>query len=276
MKLLKQYDYNKLFLSAVQYDTNEKITAYFKGRYNEVKEFNSLVLFINGIYKAYSYYSSQFREIYVKKLNEYHLMCNEFPGKEYEEPDINDCGLFYLEAYLEDGIAVHYHHYDIERIKQGFDEFVKQVKAIEEQSAYKKPMEKNKPPKKFNCTLNLEQIEILANYINEAHLFCNSINKETLQAVFDCTLKEPLSVNNNRLLAYFFDQLKATGRVVDGKKQYMVDNEKWQSVAEENKLFLSENGKLIKAIDLSSALSQIKAYGNPKGYDKIDDGIKAI
>jgi hypothetical protein len=120
--------------------------------------------------------------------------------------------------------------------------------------------------KGFQCNLMIQQLEKLCIVINKIHLFKVEINTEILQSVFECTLKEPLQTNNNRLLAYLFSSMDNNA---------FIDRE-WQSTIEKRKLFKSIKGKFITAGDLATAKKQYSDLGNPKGFEEIDKAISEI
>ena len=103
-----------------------------------------------------------------------------------------------------------------------------------------------KPRKSFGGNFNDEQIEILTKCANELAIFTQTISKETMKAVFACELDKPLQLNNNTLLAWFFDTL-LDRKLIRGD---------WKKISEDKKLFTSINGTLIKSSNLSSALSE--------------------
>ncbi len=208
-----------------------------------LNEFKLLGLSIENGYKAMQYYYNEL----CKKRDE---MDSIFEGKCFKDKDneyftiINKMGALYFK--------MSYKRFE-ERKEMYFPDKVISTNKAET----------------FDCKLSPEQIKKLTPDLNRANLFYNEIEFETLQALFDCSLKDALKVNNNRLLAYFFMCLAA--------KSIIKDN--WQSTIEKNNLFLSKNDKPIKAGDLSASKSQTenKQFGkNPKGYEIIDEALKEI
>ncbi len=125
-----------------------------------------------------------------------------------------------------------------------------------------KPVEKDS----FRANLNDEQLEILVECCNVARIFSNSIDKEILSDIFNCTLTSSLIVKNNRLLAYFFSGLD--------DRSYITHQ--WQSIIDKFGLFLSSRKhKHLKQSDLSTANSEIK-YSLPKGSEIIDKYLKEL
>ncbi len=157
MKLLEQNDYTQLFFRAIQYDTREKITAYFKGKYNEEKECNPLELFIDGVNKAYNGFSGQFQQILHDEKRTYYLLCSKFP--DYKKPDINEHKLPCIN--IDKTYIGHYTNLDIERIKEGFDEFVRAERSKEYPKIEKLDLD------------SLEHSDIVAGYYENNWKFSN-------------------------------------------------------------------------------------------------------
>jgi len=105
-------------------------------------------------------------------------------------------------------------------------------------------------------TGQLEKLFVLFN----KWIFIDFVKLSTFTNLLDCKLLEgSLKVKNNRLLAYTFDQLSREG--------YFASN--WQYVIENNELFCSSKGKILKARDLSAALNKVNEAINDakKGKD---------
>lgn len=82
----------------------------------------------------------------------------------------------------------------------------------------------------FEHSLNDQQIDSLVDGVNEVRMFKGGdVTFEQLKAIFDCLPITPLRSSNNRLLAFFFDQLSNHSYIA----------EKWQSAIYKNNLFLS-------------------------------------
>ena len=146
--------------------------------------------------------------------------------------------------------------------------------AIQEQTLPKEKKEstENKPVKivgkisPFKSVLTPKEINLLADCINEAHVFTTTINAKILTDFFNCKLDGVLKVNNTRLFAYLMMQL--------GCYNYIVYE--WQSVIANNKLILGKRkGEPLTRTDLSSATDQAKSI-YPKGYEIIDKYIKQL
>lgn len=118
----------------------------------------------------------------------------------------------------------------------------------------------------FDSKLNAEQIKAIVPYLNLAGLFENPIDEPTLMNLFNGSLESPLKLNNNRLLAYFFNELK--------EKKMITKN--WQTAAERTNSFLSSSGKAIVKTDLAQALKESNCNGNPKNSEHIDKAISQL
>jgi hypothetical protein len=82
----------------------------------------------------------------------------------------------------------------------------------------------------FEHSLNDQQINSLVDCVNEVRMFKGGeVTFEQLKSIFDCQPIAPLRSSNNRLLAFFFDQLSNHSYIT----------EKWQSAIYKNNLFLS-------------------------------------
>lgn len=110
-------------------------------------------------------------------------------------------------------------------------------------------VEKTAPPvatmeNPFESVLNDEQVEYLAECINEVKMFNASVSADDLSAIFACKPNTILKSKNNRYVAYFFAGL--------GYRELITSN--WQSVIGNNKLFISsQKDSFLNQSDLSSA-----------------------
>ncbi|MDH6356358.1 hypothetical protein [Parabacteroides sp. PF5-9] len=133
----------------------------------------------------------------------------------------------------------------------------------QEEVSSKKVVGKENP---FNCTLNKSEIRLLADCVNEAHIFTTEITPQILEDFFYCQLTGALKSTNNRLLAYFMMKLSA--------HEYITYE--WQSVVANNNLVLAPmKEKYLNASDLSTANDNIK-YISPKKSEVIDKFIKQL
>ena len=136
-------------------------------------------------------------------------------------------------------------------------------KQIEDDYNTKQVVGKENP---FNCTLNKSEIRLLADCVNEAHIFTTEITPQILEDFFYCQLTGALKSTNNRLLAYFMMKLSA--------HEYITYE--WQSVVANNNLVLAPmKEKYLNASDLSTANDNIK-YISPKKSEIIDKFIKQL
>lgn len=99
----------------------------------------------------------------------------------------------------------------------------------------------------FEYSLNDQQIESLVDCVNEVRMFKDAeVTFEQLKSIFDCHPITPLRSSNNRLLAFFFDQLSNHSYIT----------EKWQSVIYKNDLFLSpQKDSSVNQTDISTAVN---------------------
>ncbi|MDR2915451.1 MAG: hypothetical protein LBV74_11565 [Tannerella sp.] len=118
----------------------------------------------------------------------------------------------------------------------------------------------------FNCKLNGKEIRLLADCVNEAHIFTTEITPQILEDFFYCRLSGALKSKNNRLLAYFMVELNM--------RRYITNE--WQSVIANNNLILAPmKEKYLNASDLSTACDNIR-YISPKNSEIIDKYIKQL
>lgn len=140
---------------------------------------------------------------------------------------------------------------------------VEEPKEKEEDTPSPKIVGKDNP---FNCKLDDEAIRILADCVNDAHVFTTEITPKILKDFFDCHLDGALKSDNNRLLAYFMMKLSVHGYITY----------EWQSVIANNKLILApKKEKYLNNSDLSSANDSIK-YISPRKSEIIDSYIKQL
>lgn len=99
----------------------------------------------------------------------------------------------------------------------------------------------------FEHSLNDQQINSLVDCVNEVRMFKGGeVTFEQLKSIFDCQPIAPLRSSNNRLLAFFFDQLSNHSYIT----------EKWQSAIYKNNLFLSpQKDSFVNQTDISTAAS---------------------
>lgn len=117
----------------------------------------------------------------------------------------------------------------------------------------------------FKHSLNDRQIELLVDCVNEVRMFKDGeVTFEQLKSIFDCRPITPLRSSNNRLLAFFFDQLS----------NHLYITEKWQSAIYKNNLFLSpKKVAFINQTDISTAVNCCRNIIMKGMYAKINQYI---
>ena len=136
----------------------------------------------------------------------------------------------------------------------------------EEEKAQPEPTKIVGKSNPFKSVLTTQQIKLLVECINEAHIFTTTITPKILSDFFACKLNGVLKSNNNRLLAYLMMQLSCYNYIAY----------EWQSVIANNKLVLAKiKDKYLTRSDLSSATDNVKCI-YPKGYEIIDKYIKQL
>lgn len=101
----------------------------------------------------------------------------------------------------------------------------------------------------LECYLNTEQMSLIAQCVNEAHLFSDIVSTDDIEALLHC--KEGFHLYAKRLnqIAKLFDRLSFHNLICHN----------WQSVLSKNRLLLSfKTGLPVSRSNLSSALSQLK------------------
>lgn len=158
-------------------------------------------------------------------------------------------------------------HFSVEDFEKLHEEFnITTIPAMDEsQDSERKEQPKPIIKKTFESLLDGEDLEVLAECINEVRLFNISVTPELLKKLFACELDTPLQTNNNKLLAHFFSMLNYRSLITPN----------WQAVCGANKLFLSPNGKILTQANLSSANAQANEI-SPKGSETIDKYIKHL
>ena len=136
----------------------------------------------------------------------------------------------------------------------------------EEEKAQPEPTKIVGKSNPFKSVLTTQQIKLLVECINEAHIFTTTITPKILSDFFACKLNGVLKSNNNRLLAYLMMQLSCYNYIAY----------EWQSVIANNRLVLAKiKDKHLTRSDLSSATDNVKCI-YPKGYEIIDKYIKQL
>lgn len=119
----------------------------------------------------------------------------------------------------------------------------------------------------FESVLNDEQMEYLAECINEVKMFNASVSADDLRAIFACKPNTILKSKNNRYVAYFFAGL--------GYRELITSN--WQSVIGNNKLFISsQKDSFLNQSDLSSATNNVREIDIKGKYAIIERYLKQV
>ena len=95
----------------------------------------------------------------------------------------------------------------------------------------------------FQSHFSLKQFQALAELFNNSRVFQPEVEAKTMADLFSCRLKAPLIVRNARLLGFIMNELS---------EQLLVTSI-WQTVADQNKCFVSIKGNPITRNTLSSA-----------------------
>lgn len=120
----------------------------------------------------------------------------------------------------------------------------------------------------FEHSLNDQQIESLVDCVNDVRMFKGGdVTFEQLKAIFDCQPITPLRSSNNRLLAFFFDQLSNHSYIA----------EKWQSAIYKNNLFLSpQKDSFVNQTDISTAVNHCRDILMKGKFAKINQYINNL
>lgn len=108
-------------------------------------------------------------------------------------------------------------------------------------------------PLSLGCSLNDDQMSLIAHCVNEARLFEEVVDIPMLRSLLEGKLSTPLHSRNNRLLAFFFDQLC----------QHRLILSRWQHLLEQAGSILGSNdGRPLRHAQLSNALTRAKSNPN--------------
>ena len=115
--------------------------------------------------------------------------------------------------------------------------------------------------------LNSDDLIALANCCNEAQIFSEVIDSTDLSSLLDGKLSQPLHSRNNRLVAFFFDQLSLHNLIIRN----------WQNVIAHQKCIVSSTGKgVLTQRSLSSALYSISDLEMSAQEKIIDEAVHPI
>ena len=95
----------------------------------------------------------------------------------------------------------------------------------------------------FQSHFSLKQFQALAELFNNSRVFQPEVEAKTMADLFSCRLKAPLIVRNARLLGFIMNELS----------EPLLVTSIWQTVADQNKCFVSIKGNPITRNTLSSA-----------------------
>ena len=105
----------------------------------------------------------------------------------------------------------------------------------------------------LGCCLDDDQMSLIAHCVNEARLFEEVVDVPMLRSLLEGRLSVPLHSRNNRLLAFFFDQLC----------QHRLILSRWQHLLEQaGSIFGSKDGTPLRHAQLSNALTHAKSNPN--------------
>ena len=106
----------------------------------------------------------------------------------------------------------------------------------------------------FECYLTMEQMDLITECANEAHLFYGRVTKEDMYALLHCKAGFHLYASRINRIAKLFDCLNYHKLVC----------RKWQAVLSSNKLILSaKTGKPVSSSSFSSALAKLNKREEP-------------
>ena len=115
--------------------------------------------------------------------------------------------------------------------------------------------------------LDNDDLSILARCCNEAQIFSEVIYASDLLSLLDGKLSMPLHSRNNRLVAFFFDQLSLYNLIIRN----------WQNVLAHQRCIVSSTGKdTLTQKSLSSALYSIVDLELSAQEKIIDDAVRPI
>jgi transposase len=187
MKMLDQEQYNLIFFGALKYDSVAKVSAYFKGKFVEIKECNPVELYIDGLTKAFEYFKQQIDEQYFREMDNYTLLCKFGKSENAQIPIKYNTGL--PAFYIDNGFRAHYYLGDILFIKKGLDKFEgirderpQQEKSFPEHLNHAKNKELAEKIKQTFTTERGREIRILIEVMKEKHLI--SIGSRQFKAMF--------------------------------------------------------------------------------------------
>ncbi len=163
MEVLEKKDYILIFIKGSQYDSTEKIAAYFEGKYSKIKESNPMELYLDGLHKAFQFFEKHLKEEHHEEMRNYYLSKGFEPTEEHERPDINDNWLPASSIHHE--FTGHYNYQMIQRIKEGLDKFQNDLNKEQAKTVSSQNTEKDEYSIRWNDSVNnfndmdLEKVE---------------------------------------------------------------------------------------------------------------------
>ena len=105
----------------------------------------------------------------------------------------------------------------------------------------------------LGCCLDDDQLSLIADCANEARAFVEELDASMLRSLLEGKLTVPLRSRNNRMLAYFFDQLCRHGLILP----------RWQNLLEQAGSILGPKGnKPLRHEQFSNALTHARNTPN--------------
>ena len=118
----------------------------------------------------------------------------------------------------------------------------------------------------LGCCLDDDQLSLIADCANEARVFVEAIDASILRSLLDGKLLVPLRSRNNRMLAYFFDQLCRHGLILP----------RWQNLLEQAGSILSPKGnRPLRHEQFSNALTHARNTPNSM-QKKIQECVQQV
>ena len=105
----------------------------------------------------------------------------------------------------------------------------------------------------LGCSLNDDQMSLIAHCVNEARLFEEVVNVPMLRSLLEGRLSVPIHSKNNRLLSFFFDQLC----------QHRLILSRWQHLlGQAGSILGPKDGRPLRHEQFSNALTHAKSNPN--------------
>lgn len=121
------------------------------------------------------------------------------------------------------------------------------------------------PLKSFESCLSFCQVGLLAELINENHIFTLEITSDEAEAMLCCRIEQPLVINKQSKLVYLFDLLSYEKLICFS----------WQKVMESSGIFLTSSFEPVKSGVLSSSLTKVR-NSDRSDYIRIRNKVEEI